>query len=101
MAPMIMQAMMAAEVLMVEATQEEIELKRLRYRRWAWKGARECAIVLGLLIASLLTSNAQPLFKSIHDWTIKTPLGQIGYKEWQMIPSEFHYRCIVLGPFGR
>jgi hypothetical protein len=48
-----------------------------------------------------LCAGAQPLYSSIHDWTINTPVGQIGYKEWQMIPSEFRYRCVVLGPFGR
>jgi hypothetical protein len=59
------------------------------------------ALLAGFLIGSLLEIDAQPIYTSIHDWTIKTPLGQIGYKEWQMIPSEFHYRCVVLGPFGR
>jgi len=64
-----------------------------------WSRITLCLVLTGLLMP--LCAGGQPLYSSIHDWTINTPLGQIGYKEWQMTPSEFRYRCVVLGPFGR
>jgi hypothetical protein len=37
----------------------------------------------------------QPLFTTVHDWTIETPIGQFGYQQIRQDPGGIHVHYLV------
>jgi hypothetical protein len=44
---------------------------------------------------------AQPLFTTVHDWTVDTPAGEFGYQQIRQDPGGWQTHYLVLGKSGR
>jgi hypothetical protein len=59
-------------------------------------------IVAAMLnLAVSLWCGAQPLFTTVHDWTVETPAGQFGYQQIRQEPGGWETHYLVLGNSGR
>jgi hypothetical protein len=54
-------------------------------------------LVAATLIALLMAASsvAQPLFTTVHDWTLETPIGQFGYQQIRQDPGGIHVHYLV------